>query len=407
MIQLSDLMPATFNCARNIAKIHPGDNVLIMTDTTTDPDVITAYKIAYESCGGVVTVITVKCEAVGSNPHDITDKLLTGLFPKVAVEAMKAADFYIDLTCYTDQHGIYGTGHSTYGLMRGDLWEKYHTRMLNIAIAFKEGLASDWGTYPDPLLKYITYRANQQVIEAANGDMENSVIRVTDPEGTDITVHGFAMYRTAPKPEDIPEYPALMTFGSGQVGLLPQRPTPNMEGVIVSSSIHPGHVPTVKATVKGGRVVKLEGGGEIERLWTQDWEKHKDADCSGRSSMFGEVPGPGINWIEELMYGTHPKAFRIGLKYRYEGSHTFVTWNGGTRRSGTLHFGIGGGKDETYRHRDLEVYFPTFTINGVEMIKNGRLTALDLPDVREKAAEYGDPDLLLAENWIPDLPPVD
>lgn len=406
-IVLSDLVPAAMNCAHNAAKIHPGDHVFILADTTTDADVIAAYRIAYESCGGNVSVMTVPCAAAGCNPSVITDKLLTGTFPKLALEAIKACDLYIDLSCYTDQHGLYGAGCSAYGIKRGDFWSKYRTRALNITIAFKEGLAGEWGRYPDKLAKFITYKACRQVIEAANGDMEHALIRITDPEGTDVTVEGFDLYRIAPDPESIPEYPPLMTFGSGVVGLLPHRPTPNMEGKIVASSIHPGHVPTVKATIKGGRVVKLEGGGEIERIWTQDWEKNKDAVCTGRDSMFGDVPGPGINWIEELMYGTHPKAFRIGLKYRYEGSHSFVAWNGGTRRSGTLHFGIGGGVNETYRHRDLEIYFPTFTINGVEMIRNGRLTALDLPEIREEAAKYGDPDDLLTESWIPDLPPVD
>jgi hypothetical protein len=45
-IQLSDLMPGAMNCIQNVAKIKPGEEVLLITDTTADKDVTEAYKIA-------------------------------------------------------------------------------------------------------------------------------------------------------------------------------------------------------------------------------------------------------------------------------------------------------------------------------------------------------------------------
>lgn len=39
-------------------------------------------------------------------------------------------------------------------------------------------------------------------------------------------------------------------------------------------------------------------------------------------------------------------------------------------------------------------------------IQNGRLTALDDPEVRELARKYGDPDELLKEDWIPNIPGI-
>jgi hypothetical protein len=35
------------------------------------------------------------------------------------------------------------------------------------------------------------------------------------------------------------------------------------------------------------------------------------------------------------------------------------------------------------------------------VVEDGHLMALDAPEVREIAAKYGDPDDLLAEDWIP------
>lgn len=405
MIQLSDMMCGTLNCARNVAKVSPGEEVLILADTTTDPEIAEAYKIAYESEGAQVSVLTVKASGAGASSEQITHNTLYGLFPPIAVEAAKGCDLCINLTGYADMHGIYGTGHTRYGLLPGDFWDKYKTRMLSVAISNKEALCSDWATYPQPLLKYLNYMAHEHLAQAAGGHYETAEVHVTDPQGTDLWVTGFKMC-TRGEISDNTKSP-IGTFGTEQVGMIPHYPTANAHGVIVSTSIHTGYIPEIKATVEDGRFVKLEGGGEVSTVWMRDWEKCKNCSSEGRHTTFGCPPGPGNNWFEELMYGVHPRAFRIGYKYRYEGSNTFQAWVGGTRRSGVVHFGIGGGKDEFYRHRDFEVFHPTLTVNGVELIRHGRLTILDMPEVREEAAKYGDPDLLLTEKWVPEMPPAD
>ena len=136
----------------------------------------------------------------------------------------------------------------------------------------------------------------------------------------------------------------INTFGTEQVGFIPYEPKPdgaNANGVIVSTSIHPGAVPKMTAYVENGRVVRLEGGGEVSGAWMRDFERGKNASAEGRETTFGVAPGPGINWLEEVMYGVHPRSFRLGHSYRYQGSEAFQAWVGGTRRSGVLHFGFG------------------------------------------------------------------
>jgi hypothetical protein len=64
-----------------------------------------------------------------------------------------------------------------------------------------------------------------------------------------------------------------------------------------------------------------------------------------------------------------------------------------------------------YGHLHIHLLFATFTIttkSGKEytIIRNGRLTALDDPEVRELAKKYGDPDELLHEDWIPQIPGI-
>jgi len=404
-IQLSDMMAGAMNCMQNSVKIEPGDEVLIICDTTSDRDVTEAYKIAAEIVGGRVSVLTLKSAGAGASSDEITHNALYGLWPKVSYHALTAADWCVNLTAFTDIHGMFGTGASYYGLeSMMDIWEKYKTRMLSVVITNKEGLASDWATYPERLLRYLGYKAQEHLLEAAGPDTEKALVRVTDPQGTDLSLEGFTMVTRGSLDSQAATMP-FYTFGTEVVGM---KPLPNAEGVIVSTSIHTGWVPEMKMTVKGGKGVQIEGGGEVGALWTRDFEKSKDADSTDRpTAIFGSHPGPGVNWFEELMYGVHPKAFRTGYKYRWEGSDAFGAWNGGTRRSGTLHFGIGGGMNEWYRHRDLEVFFPTLTINGETIIENGRLKILDDPVVREEAAKYGDPDYLLTEKWIPEMPPKD
>jgi hypothetical protein len=406
-IQVSDMMPGVMNCITNVAKVKSGEEVLIIADTTTDIDVVEAYKIGATVAGATVSVLTLKSPGAGASSAELTERLLCGFWPKMAFHAMAGADLCINLTGFADMHGLFGTGCSYYGIGPLDIWEKYKTKMLSVTISSKEGLASDWATYPEALLRYLGYKAHQQVLDAAGANMDDCIVRVTDPQGTDISFKGFRMCTKGQSGSEQEKLFYFYTFGTQVVGMKPQEPEPNAEGVIVSTSIHTGYIPEMKVTVQGGRAVKVEGGGQAGIMWARDWEKGKGAVSDGRQTSFGNPPGPGINWMEELMYGVHPKAFRVGYRYRYEGSHAFQAWVGGTRRSGVVHFGFGGGKDEWYRHRDLELFFPTLTVNGETIIENGHLKILDDHEVREETAKYGDPDELLTEKWIPELPPLD
>jgi hypothetical protein len=42
----------------------------------------------------------------------------------------------------------------------------------------------------------------------------------------------------------------------------------------------------------------------------------------------------------------------------------------------------------------------------IRIVEKGRLVALDDPEVRKVAEKYGDPDALLKEDWIPNIPGI-
>ena len=57
-------------------------------------------------------------------------------------------------------------------------------------------------------------------------------------------------------------------------------------------------------------------------------------------------------------------------------------------------------------------YFTTYKVRlrgagkWVALLDKGRMTSLDHPEVRALASRYGDPDYLLAEDWIPEVPGI-
>ena len=91
-------------------------------------------------------------------------------------------------------------------------------------------------------------------------------------------------------------------------------------------------------------------------------------------------------------------------------------------RSGYVHMGFGtanGNPSEAWAeerglpwgHVHIHLQFATYVLTTrdgeeITIIKNGRLAALDDPQVVELAATFGDPGELLKEAWIPPIPGV-
>jgi hypothetical protein len=116
--------------------------------------------------------------------------------------------------------------------------------------------------------------------------------------------------------------------------------------------------------------------------------------------------------------GTNPKIARPSRIDRL--SSGGFEWE--RRRSGIIHMGFGtrwrgteerwaAEREKTYGHLHVHLLFPTLTIEHrpdevIEVVKDGRLKVLDDADVRELAANYGNPDEVLKEEWIPSIPGI-
>lgn len=233
--------------------------------------------------------------------------------------------------------------------------------------------------------------------------------RLTDAEGTNITWTYWDEYY------DGTRYGFSATPRNGHLFGHPVPPIIDKEdaaGVVAGTTSHFSRAfPQVKVELEGGQIVKIAGGAAYGDAWRDLLEESK-------RTQYPCFPRPGLFYLWEVAIGTNPKILRPSHIERH--SSGGFEWE--RRRSGVIHMGFGtlwrsaeekwaGEQGILYGHLHIHLLFPTFTITtkaGMEhtIIRNGRLTALDDPEVRALATKYGDPDDLLTEDWIPRIPGI-
>jgi len=250
-------------------------------------------------------------------------------------------------------------------------------------------------------------------------------MRLTDPEGTELE---WTNYVTDVYPRKRPCH----------VHGHPLLPTSQLDtaGVIKGTTNHVAAFPPIQVDIEKGKVVDVSEGGEYGELWGETLEVMREYD-----GEYGELwrekydewkqgPGakydydyydgsPGMFWLWECAIGTNPKYGRpkgVDLT-RFE----FPLIE--RLRAGVIHLGMGNIPHEMdlkrkakarglpWGHVHVHLLFPTLEATmpdgqTVKLIDDGYLTTLDHPDVRAKAAEHGDPDEILAVDWVADIPGI-
>ena len=268
-----------------------------------------------------------------------------------------------------------------------------------------------WKTAEQVLGEETTYpRELQLLIDKKVFDHIQSFerVRITDPEGTDIT---FTNYK------DGLRWNHPMHHWGKPLWTDPDQE--DLSGVIAGTSNHVGFYPHVKVFLKGSIVVKVEGGGKFGTEFNRLLKKYEDISLPKYKDRFGNErnPPPSYFYYWEQAIGTSPKIFRPihgigtrqGLLYERE-------------RSGYIHHGFGPSSDLVMSgqlqkaglptgHLHVHTLFSTYTGETksgekVNLIEKGHLTVLDDPDVRKMASKFGDPDKLLKEAWFPAIPGI-
>lgn len=213
------------------------------------------------------------------------------------------------------------------------------------------------------------------------------------------------------------DYPAF------QPKWLARSPIAKVNGTIAGTNGHGGFFPRWEVIFKDGFIADVKGGGaQGEAL--REFLKYPG--INERTYPFHDEPG--YWYLYEAAFGSHPKSFRHPLALLRNGSTSPERV-----RSGVVHWGLGirlwhdpSGPSEspvwaefTEKHNvpkdhgwHTHTYFTTYRVRlrnankWVNLLDKGHMTSLDHPEVRALASRYGDPDYLLTEDYIPELPGV-
>ena len=281
-------------------------------------------------------------------------------------------------------------------------------------------LANEVTTYPDDL-----WLLEEQMIMEPFAFVDK--VTSTDPEGTDISFDvspeqaakwangAYIRSHVLLYPDQVGgRYPySFLDFPAQQKDWVPIEPRVRINGVIAGTQDHAGFYPRVEMHYKDGTMYEAKGGGLLGDVLR---EALKYPGINELTYPFMQMKG---YWhLFEIATGTNPKYFR-GVSE--------------IDRSGIFHFGLGaemvaepgstGYPKEFWAFADannlprghgwhIHNYFPTYKVHvrnsdrWITLVDKGHQMNLDSPEVRALASRYGDPDELLAESWIPEVPGI-
>jgi hypothetical protein len=383
--------------------LKPGERVQLRVDNWHDPLVVQACKKIFEKYQVTYEILMVDKGPIPQwEGHDEVEYYLRRT--KELAEWMDTWDTY-------SREGKYDKLLWGYG---GPVLVDTHMKIQRMPFITPELLCTPAHTMPWELIHAIDEWVWAEVCASKR-------IRITDPEGTDLVYSNHDGYYDPGRKKL--NHALVSETWAGNVGFgqtyLPGhilgRPwvyLPGLEdgeGVIAGTSNHIAPVPWTQLVVKGSKITAIHEGGLFG-------EKLRRLKAETDDHQYPGFNGKGLFHWWEASIGTNPhihrprKDFPSGwLNCLYE-----------RQRSGVIHIGFGtiiSSMDERRAakmglpvgHWHLHLYFPTMvgeTAGGqkIEIIKDGRLRALDAPEIRAIAAKYGDPDLMLEESWIPAIP---
>jgi hypothetical protein len=204
---------------------------------------------------------------------------------------------------------------------------------------------------------------------------------------------------------------------------LPRDPIARIEGTLAGTQGHGGFFPRWEVIFKNGFIADVKGGG-AHGAALKEFLQYPGIN----ERVYPYHKEPGFWYLYEIAFGSHPKAFRSPQELHEDGNTSPER-----ARSGVIHWGLGirlwhdpdapteskVWADFTKQHNvpfdhgwHTHTYFTTYKVRlrnadkWVNLLDKGRMVSLDDPEVRALASRYGDPDYLLAEDWIPEMPGI-
>ena len=216
---------------------------------------------------------------------------------------------------------------------------------------------------------------------------------------------------------------SFVSYPAFQQKWLPRDPIARIEGVLAGTQGHGGFFPRWEITFKNGFIADVKGGG-AQGAALKEFLNYPGIN----ERVYPYHKEPGFWYLYEIAFGSHPKAFRAPDVLLDSGNTSPER-----ARSGVIHWGLGirlwhdptapteskVWADFTKKYNvpfdhgwHTHTYFTTYKVRlrqagkWVNLLDKGRMTSLDDPEVRALASRYGDPDYILGEDWIPDMPGI-
>lgn len=374
-----------------------GERVLIGVDSQTDPAITAAVAAALHEMGAIVDIVVAETEP--DREFDDLDEIRVAMRRQPWVENPRRWEGtpWIEELAASRGYDLLIHG-------KGGAIPKVAHRYEGFPWVVTDHFDRASNLYPRPLHRLINERTWSRITENAGAR-----IRLTDPEGTNLTLTILAAplrdttrhdYGLSPKWGHLMAHPPT-----------PIEPNDDSSGTIAGTLNHFSRpFPRIEVDVENARMTAIRGGGAYGAAW-------RDLEAESQAIEYPSFPAPGLFWLWELAIGTNPKIARPG-NIRCLSSGGFE-WE--RRRAGIIHCGLGtrwrsseevwaGERRLLYGHLHVHLLAATLIVEtpggDIPVIEAGRLSAYDDPEVRDLAAQFGDPDQLLRDDWIPEIPGV-
>jgi len=375
----------------------PGDRILIGVDSQTDPEITAAVATALRELGASVDVVIAQVEA--DREFNDLDELRVAMRRQPWSENPRRWEGlpWVEELARTRGYDLLIHG-------KGGAIPKVSHRYEGFPWVVKDHFGAASNLFPRDLHRLINHKT-WGVITGNPG----ARLHLTDPEGTDLSLTILAKPFTDGTRHDYgltPKWGHLMAHPP-----TPIEPDDDTTGVIAGTLNHFSRpFPRIEVELKNARMVEIRGGGAYGDAW-------RGLEDESKGTQYPCFPAPGLFWLWEIAIGTNPKIVRPSNIERL--SSGGFEWE--RRRAGIIHCGLGtrwrsseevwaGEQRLLYGHLHVHLLQATLVAETADreipIIEKGRLAAYDDPEVRDLAAQYGDPDELLHDDWVPRIPGI-
>lgn len=323
-LKIVDVMTSADKIVRTLLGVRPRERVLLIADTDTEMEMVNCLSAVIKVVGAEFLIAIMPSRELGLESHT----KLPGMLKK----ALEEVDVAIGLNR--------SSGAPSYDDTLTRLVKEKKLRYMSMVMRSLDNWTKGAATanYEE------VYRTAEKLAKVFSGD----AITLTTEAGTDLRASikgrrtiieaGFAL-----NPGE------TAAFSDGEVSLTPVEGTAEGTVIVDGPVAYLGQPASlIKLSVRAGRVVKVQGGKEAEKI--EEWLEKVD-----NFDNFAEI-GIGVN----------PRA-------RVSGD-----WQEEKKRLGSAHIALGdniyyGGAVNCLLHFDMVLYEPTVEVDGRIIVKDGEL----------------------------------